>query len=322
MAPSNLIREFHVSSASRRKYQFDEALFTLSGNVIFANYHAARLFAHKINGKRDLISFPEQAVMAGDLYAMGLIDEILHYMISVYIETVNPRLMDEALVFSGSALGQEALHDLLHRFVNEFPPLHVFQGKMTADQYMADPEHRTLLLEEMLMLWLANINPAFSPFSELFDDRGLEAGGTYQRLIEHLTRFFEAQSAFGPDGQNLIEMLKSPAKASPHSLSGQLDYIRSRWGVLINDRYLYRLLGSLDFMREESKFRGTGSGQSVPPDFSFGVEEAERFSPGLYRLDARCGDDREKRLRMAGSAYKTDRQVADPSGSYSGFGSG
>ena len=35
--PAPLAREFHVSRAARDRYQFDEALFGLSGNVVFAN---------------------------------------------------------------------------------------------------------------------------------------------------------------------------------------------------------------------------------------------------------------------------------------------
>ncbi len=54
--------EFHVSRQSRDRYQFDQGLFNYTGNVIFANFHASRLFAQKINQKKDLANFPERAV--------------------------------------------------------------------------------------------------------------------------------------------------------------------------------------------------------------------------------------------------------------------
>jgi hypothetical protein len=73
--------EFHISRRARDFYQFDQSLFALSGNVIFADFFAVRIFAQKINQRRDLIHFPEQAIRAGQLNAMGLIDEILHYVI-------------------------------------------------------------------------------------------------------------------------------------------------------------------------------------------------------------------------------------------------
>jgi hypothetical protein len=53
--------EFHLSRQARDFYRFDEALFTLRGNILFANFHAARVFAQKMNDRRDLVSFPEQA---------------------------------------------------------------------------------------------------------------------------------------------------------------------------------------------------------------------------------------------------------------------
>ncbi|MBN1782825.1 alpha-amylase [bacterium] len=275
-------REFHVLRSARQRYRFDDALFSLKGHVIFANYHAARIFAHKMNSHRDLIAFPEQAVRAGDLYAMGLIDEILHYMISIYRQQVNPRVMHEAGAYCRNELGHEHLDRLSQVFVTEFPPLHVHQQKMTADAYLADSENIPVVLEEILMLWLANINPAFSEFRELFDDRSLEMETAYHPVIESLNRFFKSMPVFGPGGTSLIDLLRAPAMASPHSLTGQLDYIRIHWGHLIQDRYLYKLLSSIDFIREENKLSGFGPGPAVMPDFAGGSEEAERFSPDLH----------------------------------------
>ena len=62
-------REFHVARQSRDKYQFDQSLFTLKGNVIFANFRAARVFAQKMNAKRDLVTYPEHTVRAGQINA-------------------------------------------------------------------------------------------------------------------------------------------------------------------------------------------------------------------------------------------------------------
>ena len=70
--------EFHVSRQARDRYQFDQPLFSLSGSVLFADFYAARVFALKMNQRRDLINYPEQAVKAGQINALGLIDEILH----------------------------------------------------------------------------------------------------------------------------------------------------------------------------------------------------------------------------------------------------
>src|SRR4051812_9170862 len=74
--------EFHIHASVREKYQFDQSLFSMSGNVIFPNFNAARIFAQKLNEKH-----PDRGVRAGHLNAMGLIDEILHYMLRLYEET-------------------------------------------------------------------------------------------------------------------------------------------------------------------------------------------------------------------------------------------
>ena len=91
--------EFHISRQARDRYQFDQTLFNLQGNVIFANFHASRLFAQKMNLARDLVTFPEQAVRAGQINAMGLIDEILHQVAYLYQQERNPRIMVEALAW-------------------------------------------------------------------------------------------------------------------------------------------------------------------------------------------------------------------------------
>ena len=99
-------REFHISRKTRDRYQFSQTLFATNGNVIFSNFRAALVFAQKMNDKRDLVRFPEQAVKAGQINAMGLIDEILHYVVGQYREQKNPEAMAKALVRLEERLGK------------------------------------------------------------------------------------------------------------------------------------------------------------------------------------------------------------------------
>src|SRR5271157_3487603 len=173
--------------------------------------------------------------------------------------------MRQALDWLRARYGQEAINDTLRRFVDRFPPVSVYKGEMDAAAYLEGETdgvpHRQIVLEEMLMLWLANTNPAFSPFLELFDDTILEKETAYREAIAGLQEFFASQPAFGPEGQNLVDMLRSPALAVPHSLTGQLAYILEKWGYLL-DKHWYRLLGGLDLIKEEEKaaFGGGGGG--------------------------------------------------------------
>jgi hypothetical protein len=248
--------EFHISRQARDRYRFDEALFSLSGNVIFANFHAVRTFAQRMNERRDLLRFPERAVRAGQINAMGLIDELLHWVAALYRQQRNPQALAQALEWLDERLGRDAIDGVLRRFVDEFPPVPVYRGLLSPDDYLSGEtdgiSHRQQALEELLLLWLANANPAFAPFQELFDDTALGRETAYPALIAGLRAFFATQPGFGPDNQSLVDMLRSPAVAVPHSLQGQLEYIRQRWGYLLG-RYLYRLLGGLDLLAEEEK---------------------------------------------------------------------
>jgi glycosidase len=280
--PSNsgVTMEFHISREARELYGFDQSLFALTGNVIFLNFHAARVFAQKMNQRRDLARYPERAVKAGQLNGMGLIDEILHYIVQQYREQKKATVMAEALDWLDEHLGEEDVDRTLRRFVDKFPPPAVYRGEIDLDGYL-DGEtdgvpHRHLVLEEMLLFWLANENPGFSPFIELFDDTELEKKTEYRQMMSELHDFFDTQPTFGPDEQNLVDMLRSPANSSPHSLSGQLEFMRRRWGPLLG-KYLYRLLSSLDLIAEEERATFLGPGPSRV--YEFKRLEYERFSP-------------------------------------------
>jgi len=283
--------EFHISRRSRELYGFDESLYAFNGNVIFANFHAARLFAKKMNEKRDLVRHPEKAVRPGQINAMGMIDEILHLVIQLYREQADPGIMARAERRLDETLGREAVDRALERFVESFPPLAVYRGGAAAADYLAGHtagmSNRAIALEEMMLLWLANVNPAFSPYAELFDHAHMERDTAYSEILSGLHAFFEENPKFGPYGQNLLDMLRSPAVAVPHSLPGQLEYIRTHWGLLLGE-YLLRLLGSLDFLQEEERAAilaaagpGGGPGPSLVLDFTRLGHEPEHYSPDM-----------------------------------------
>jgi glycosidase len=278
------IMEFHVSRVARDRYQLDAGLFALNGNVIVANFQAARALAQKLNQRRDLLHYPEQAVKVGQINALGLIDEVLHFVVSLYREQKNSAAMWQALSNLQTQFGRATVDAALKQFVAEFPPLPVYRGEIDAVAYLEGESdgvpHRHLVLEEMLLLGVTNLNPASTAFRELFDDEPLKRETAYLPIFEALHDFFDQQPTFGPDDQNLIDMLRSPAIAVPHSLKGQLDYIRERWGYLLG-KYLYRLLGGLDLLREEEKgaMFGGGPGPSIILEYAGLEAEPEAFSP-------------------------------------------
>ena len=86
------LREFHISKKTRDAYGLPDTLFSVTGNVVFADFRAARELAHRLNEQRDAHRHPERAVRASRLYALGLIDEILHLMVARHRQLRAPRL--------------------------------------------------------------------------------------------------------------------------------------------------------------------------------------------------------------------------------------
>src|ERR1035438_2933320 len=152
--------EFHISRQARERYKFAESLFSYSGNVVFANLAACREFAHRMNQVRDVEKHPELAVHAGQLYAMGLIDEASHILLARYREQFDPEVMTSALAWFAAKVGAEELDSMLLTFVEQFPGISVIRGQETPKQWLAGTTegipHPAAPFEELLLLWTAN----------------------------------------------------------------------------------------------------------------------------------------------------------------------
>lgn len=229
--------EFHISRLAREKYRFDEELFSYDGNVIFANFHAVRRFVQKLNDQRDLANYPEQAAKAGQVNAMGLIDEIFHHIFHLYREQKNPDVLHELLLYLEQQFTPEGIDTFLKEFVEEYPPLDVYKDNIDADSYLASKtlgiSHREFVLEELIMLWLSEANPALDNYRDLFAETNLVRDLRYPKFIHEVEAFFQQQPAFGPANDSLIRMLRTPAIEVPDSITGQLQYIQEHWSTLL-----------------------------------------------------------------------------------------
>jgi len=274
------IMEFHINRDIRLEYGINDSLFSLTGNVILADIKQCRELANKFNQKQDP-SHPERYIKAGNLYAMGLIDEILHFVVALYREEVQKDVFDTALDRIDSKLGEEKTDKFLKTFNTQFPPRSVYKGEKKVEQYLKETDEgescRSLSFEETMLLSIANLNPAFKPFKFLFDDKDLSKSTVYPSAIEELKKHLKEMPPFGPDDMNLWDFLRSPAIAFPDSLFDQLEYMRRHWGLLIS-KFMSRILMSLDVISEENKPGFHGPGPSNVLTFA-GLDEYERFSP-------------------------------------------
>jgi glycosidase len=193
----------------------------------------------------------------------------------------------------GQGVGRERVDGTLAAFEDRFPSRSVYAGVEDAREHLLQATdgtpNRVLTMEELLLLWIANQNPAFMRYEELFDDHDLEHGTDYLRAIEELRRRSSDQAAAG--GDDLLDRLLQPIRAAPGSLTEQLRWIREHWGDLLDDGLRSRLTLSLDVLVEEEVAArraferaagGAGAGASDAAalhEFQGSDAEPEAFSP-------------------------------------------
>jgi L-cysteine desulfidase/glycosidase len=261
---------FHVKRASRERFQLSKELFSISGNVVFADFAAAKDFAHKLN-LQYAAEKSGKHITPGNLYAMGLIDEISHFIFHLYRTEIFPQFSEKLFESAERETGEDAFNKLMLDFVREFPTSVVASGGMSEAEFLAASTNgvpnRFTELEELILLKIANENPAFSEFDELFGDSKLAENPTYSRFFDIAEKFFAGNPKIDSGGEkvSVLDLLRAPFKASPNSLAGQLEFIRKNWGVKISARFSKMLLLSADIIKEETKpVFGTGGGGDFP----------------------------------------------------------
>ena len=155
----------------------DKSLFSINGDLIVANFRLARELSNKINEKRKSEGRNDQQITAGLINAVGLMHEIFHFLIRWYEEKENPGVLKRTLNFLYQHLGEKELNQVLLAYVEEFPPLDVHLGKITAEDYLTsstnDKPNAEIVIEELILLQLENINPAVSLLEEFFSDKNI-----------------------------------------------------------------------------------------------------------------------------------------------------
>nr|MCR4947991.1 alpha-amylase [Treponema sp.] len=191
--------EFHISKKIRDLCNFDGGLFASSGNVVFANMRNVRAFQLLINNVFESRGEENKKLSAGQLNAMGLIDEILHYVCMLYRRDKVLTFMDDLLASLDKEFGRAEVDGLLLDFIREFPPVAVYKEKISAADYLAATEldagtgvertNRAQTLEELILLHLANENKAFQPFMIMFSDKELAKNKLYAKSWKSIQKY-------------------------------------------------------------------------------------------------------------------------------------
>ena len=121
---------FHVTKDSRIKYKFEENLFALQGNLLISDFTTARILSDKINVVRRAEGKFELQVTAGQINALGLLHEVFHLLIRKYEGENKKGVFRDGIDYLKNNLTEEELDKTLLKFVEEFPPLPVYQNKL------------------------------------------------------------------------------------------------------------------------------------------------------------------------------------------------
>ena len=272
-----------ITRTSRDHYRFSTDFFRPDGRVTFDDYASARRFAAQMSAHR------RQPVPASDIYAMQLIDEALRALVKRHAPSA---VMNTAVSVAEQKVGTDSVDLTQEKFVSEFPPERVYRGELKAHDYIRQilaslgRNGRAATVEELVFVFLHNSNPAVNPLVELVDDEPLEPTA-YKNLMSALESFFiqhaNDDAASRGTSEPLFEILRAPARVSPHSLEGQLQYIVDKWGHLLDQKFVARIARGMDFLREEViRQRGHGEFKPDVPLQTFGggeYREYERYSP-------------------------------------------
>ena len=225
---------------------------------------------------------------AGHLHLYGLLGRIFRYLVDRYTTELQPQALEDALDTAGYNVSSARFAGVLSHFAELYPGAEIIAGRASAASYIAgdDPQggRKRALVREMFLLLLAGENRALDSFRELFDDAELTTTFSYREAAVAVDRRLAVAPPFAPLDLPLPQLLRAPVKASPRSLSGQVEYIRDHWREILPPELLDELLTALDIAREEERRFLGGPGRPQVLEFlkgRFGYEypEHERYSP-------------------------------------------
>jgi glycosidase len=235
----------------------------------------ARELAHKL-------ALP---VPGGEIAALSLLGKIFQHVIQRYQDRKNPDFASQALTWLSESHPEESLQETFVFILEHFPLTKIYDQSVSPAEFLSteteDCSPKQALVVSLIMLELAIENPAFDHLSDLVRDNQLEEQTDFSDQFTHFEEFTKTQPPFGPQNQSLLELLRSPIKASPNSIMGQLEYIQRHWGEIIGEEFQRQLLRSLDVIREEQKMGFLGAGPVQPPDLDHLPPDEVRFSPDL-----------------------------------------
>ncbi len=263
---------FLVSTGAWRRFDLDNLEQTDSVSTTAPRVRMARTIAVRMNAARDLSAPGAQSARAGEILTMGLLTRVLRHIAVRYCVVAHPGIIDDGLDHARRLCGDAAVDATLPEFTAQFAPEPVRQAEISAKRWLAGlsddlPNLHTAVIETLL-LQVSSENPALEPYRELHDPAPLRTAAPYDAYMGALELWFASQPPVAETGIALLETLRTPAKASPNSLDGQLEFILREWRAFIPEELFEDLLVARGVLREETAMRGFGPGPAMPLSFA------------------------------------------------------
>lgn len=284
MTLPNLDRDYfslslQISAAARGRFDLDDRLRPFVQAPLILRL---RVVADCLNQTAQ-----RSVTTAGELHLAALLARVYRHLVKRYFAARGFRVESDHVVLSGQATFQAQLPEALKAFAQLFPPDVVRQGQAQLVSFLDDPENRLITLGELFLLAVQNINPALSNLRELFDDQELTRRTAYREALARLDRDLEKARIKGPLQRSLLDLLEEPIKASPHSLQGQLRYIRQSWREFLPADLESDIQGAFDIHAEETQMRGFGPGPTQVIDFRRATRPDYNYpEPEAFTADA------------------------------------
>ena len=268
-----------VSAVGRDRYGIGE-LETADGRLDLGDVGAMRSLAHRLNRVREVTRFPERGTSAGQIGAAGVLLAFWHGLLTGAGAHGGEDPRTDALAWLDARFGRESVNRALDAFVETFhrpgPPSSAGEPAPPSPSPSAEE-----VLEGLLLVWLANRNPAFAPLRDLFDDEALEARVGYRQLAADLEHFFAARTPIDAGQQRTaFDAMLEPLRTAPGRLDAQLE-VALRIDVEVGGGLADRFRLALDVLREEHRpvFVGGGPPEIAAPPFAELAGSPARYSP-------------------------------------------
>ena len=242
--------ELHIHNEVRQKCKFEDSLFSSSGNIIFKNQNSVHQFIFQFNDavNQGVFGKTQKQLSAAELNALGLLDEIFHYIFRLY-RNIEKDFFKNIFNDINNELKNSNLKDmdfLLNIFCENFPPEDILKKRCTIKEWLNGIDsisgipNTYIAFEEFILLQITNLNPASKPFTVLFNDDSLSAFKEYRVFWELLCKNVLNYKPFGFEQTDIISFLQMPIKYSPNNLKEQLEYIKKNWNTLLKNKNTYK----------------------------------------------------------------------------------